>query len=129
MLNAIEQGIVTNSTKQRVEELEAKLEILAGKIAFEESKNKILLTKTDIKRFLSKAIRKEPVQMIRIIVKEIILYDDRVEIYYNHIDRKRPDELEHQAFCFYSCEYEYEKHDCKYLENGVQHTFKVDVFF
>lgn len=27
--------------------------------------------------------------MIRLLVKEVVLYDDRVEVYYNCIDKKR----------------------------------------
>ena len=31
-----------------------------------------------------------------------VLFDDKVEIYYNYIDKKSPDEFEHQAFLFYT---------------------------
>ena len=86
MLKAMEQGIITASTKQRIEELEGKIETVDGKIVFEQSKSKVQLTKTDIKRFLNKALRKEPRQMIRLLVKKIVLFDDKIEIYYNYID-------------------------------------------
>ena len=34
------------------------------------------------------------------LVREIILFDDRIEIYYKHTDRQKPDEIKtHQAFC------------------------------
>lgn len=32
---------------------------------------------------------KKPQLMIRLLVKEVVLYDDRVEVYYNCIDKKR----------------------------------------
>ena len=44
--------------------------------------------------------------MIRLLVNKIVLYDDKVEVYYNCIDRKRPDDLVHQAFCIYTEEFD-----------------------
>lgn len=36
-------------------------------------------------------------------MKKIILFDDKIEIYFNYIEnRKRPDEEDHQAFSFFS---------------------------
>ena len=40
--------------------------------------------------------------MLRAFVKEIVVYNDKIDIYYNYIDAKRPDDLEHQAFSFYT---------------------------
>ena len=43
------------------------------------------------------------------------MYDDKIEIYYNYIDRKRPDADEHQVFSFYketfSKTYTYDRFD------------------
>ena len=101
MLSAVEQGIITSSTKQRIEELEAALEVAEGKVLVEKSKNKVQLTPADIKKFILKALKKEPRLMIKTLVKEVILYDDKVEVYYNCIDKKKPDDLDHRAFCIY----------------------------
>ena len=40
--------------------------------------------------------------MINLLVNHIILYDDKIEIYYTYIDKKRPDDNDHQVFLFYS---------------------------
>ena len=48
MLHAVEQGIITSSTKQRIEELEAALEVAEGKVLVEKSKDKVQITQTDI---------------------------------------------------------------------------------
>ena len=87
--------------KQRIEELDAALEVAEGKVLVEKSKSKVQLTPADIKKFLLKALKKEPRLMIKLLVKEVILYDDRVEVYYNCIDKKKPDDLDHRAFCIY----------------------------
>jgi len=101
LLSAIEQGVVTPTTKRRLEELELKLDNINEKLLSEQSKNKTSLTRTDILKFLKKGLKKEPRLLIQQLIDKIILYDDKVEIYYNYIDGKRPDEASHQAFLFY----------------------------
>ena len=88
MLHAVEQGIITSSTKQRIEELEAALEMAEGMVLIERSKDKVQITHADIKKFIRKALKKEPRLTIKLLVKEVILYDGKVEIYNNCIDKK-----------------------------------------
>ena len=99
MLDAVAQGIITSSTKQCIEEIEAALEVAEGKVLAEKAKSQVQITPADIKRFIYKTLKKEPYSMIRLLVKEIVLYDDKVELYYNFIDKKGPGDLDHQAFC------------------------------
>lgn len=129
MLRAVEQGIITSSTKQRIEELEAALEVAEGKILVERSKDKVQITPDDIKRFIFKALKKEPRLMIRLLVKEVILYDDRVEVYYNCIDKKRPDDLDHQVFCVYRHEYDIDPKDFGLNYNAVGCKFVLEMYF
>ena len=81
---AIESGIITQTTKDRFIELEVQKADLQNKIAFEESKAKAQITKTDIKKYLSKAITKEPFQMINLLVKKVVVFEDKLEIYLNY---------------------------------------------
>ena len=64
------------------------------------AKNGHCISKEDIIKFISKCIKKEPLQMIKLLVKEIILFDDKVEIYYNYIDKKVLMNLNIRIFCF-----------------------------
>ena len=103
VMKAIEKGIVTKTTKQRLEELESRLDEINAKIKIEDAKAEIKLTKPDIVKFINKAIQKEPTQVIKLLVKEAVLFNDRIEVYYN-INERRPDgDDTHQAFCFYTC--------------------------
>jgi len=103
ILNAIENGISTNSTKQRLEDLEEKKSDLTNKIALEKNKEQFEITKNDIIKYVKKAIQKDPRQMVRLLIKEIILYNERIEIYMNYTDRKEPDDgNDHRVFSFYS---------------------------
>ena len=106
MLDAVEKGIITSSTKQRIEELENKLEDIDTKVLLEKSRTKVLLTPKEVVSYIKTALKKEPKILIKMLIREIILYDDHIEIYYKHTDRQNPDEPKtHQAFSFYKAFY------------------------
>ena len=103
LLSCMEQGIVTQSTKQRIVELENKLNIVSNNILIERAKHKLELKKEDIVKFIKSSLKKEPRQLIRLLVKEVVLYEDKIEIYYNYIDNKKGlDDNEHQSFSFFN---------------------------
>ena len=81
-------SIFTASTKKHLEDLESRMEVLEALLLEENAKSKTRLQKEDIKRFIFKAIKKEPKQMIKLLVHHIVLYDDKIEIYYNFTDTK-----------------------------------------
>ena len=111
------------------EELEAALEVAEGKVLIEKSKDKVQLTHADIKKFIRKALKKEPRLMIKLLVKEVILYDDKVEIYYNCIDKKRPDDLDHQAFCIYREDCNIDPKDFGLNYNAMGCSLVLEMFF
>ena len=103
MLDTVEKGIITSSTKQHIEELEFKPDYIKSKILIEKSRGKILLNENDIVNYITIALKKEPKQLIKLLIKEIVLFDDRIEIYYKHSNTKKPDDtISHQAFSLYS---------------------------
>ena len=103
LITALEQGIFTASTKARLENLEAELQEINTKIAIEKSKRAVSLTKDRIIEFIITALRKSPQAMINILVNKIILYDDKIEIYYNYSNTKDPDDNNNRRdFLFYS---------------------------
>ena len=109
LMRAMEQGIITSTTKQRLEELEGRKEDIKSRLLVEDSKARIKISKNEILKFINKAIREEPAQMLRMLIKQIVLFDDKIEIYYNTTERRRPDEEDtHQAFCFYTEMFDYE---------------------
>ena len=56
--------------------------------------------------------------MIFQLVNKVILYDDKIEIFYNYIDEKRPDENAHQPFLFYSEKVFIPINDCSYADKN-----------
>ena len=91
MLNAIQQGVLTSSTKQRLEQLENEKEEISIQLAQEELK-KPRLTKEQITFFL-KRFRELDVtklehrkQLINTFINAIYLYDDKLVLIFNYKD-------------------------------------------
>lgn len=100
-LDAIGKGITTMSTKIKLEKLEQELADISAKITAEECKQRIGLSRAEIIAHIRSALQKEPQQMINALVNKVILYNDKIEIYYNYTLRKDPDDR-CQGLLFYS---------------------------
>ncbi len=98
----MEQGIISQTTKDRLNGLEQEKADLQNKIAIEKIKAQLLVKRDDIVKYLKTAIKKEPRQMIQLIIKNVVLYNDKIEIHFNYTEAKRPDDEKHRAFSFYS---------------------------
>ena len=98
---AIESGIITNTTGKRIKELEKRQEELEQLIATEKSKQNLLLSEKQIREYYEQALRLEPQMLINYLVQKVVLYDDKVEIYFNSpLKKTGPDES--QGFLFSS---------------------------
>ena len=84
ILTAMEKGIITSSVKTHLEELEIKKQLIEEQIIIEKTKEKLELTIDDVYKYLKVAISKKPKQMIDLIVKEIKLYNDKIEIFFKY---------------------------------------------
>ena len=99
LLRAIEQGVVSKTTTARLHELENKQEELERKILTEESKKSMILGREEVEAFYVDALKKEAKLIIEILIKEIVLYNDRIKIYLNSPTKNGPDE--NRGFSFY----------------------------
>lgn len=97
----MERGIVAKATTKRLAELEARQEELERLILIEQSKQTVKITEARIRTFYEQALRYEPQMLINYIVKEIVMYDDRIDIIYNHPLTFSPDNENGQGFIFY----------------------------
>lgn len=114
MLNAIQQGILTSSTKERLEELESRKKELEDRITLEElSKPKI---SEDFITFYLHQFRKLDIDkiehrkaLIDTFVNAIYLYDDKVIIAFNYKDGSKTVELNevNTAVMNYQKEFDY----------------------
>ena len=86
ILKAIEEGIFTPSTKQRLTELEEKKTHIEQAIIVENAKEKNLLTRADIERYICDAVKLSAKQMIELLVERIDVYADKICIKLRYSD-------------------------------------------
>ncbi len=96
----MERGIIAKATSKRLCELETRQEELERLILIEQSKQTVKITETQIRTFYEQALKYEPQMLINYIVKEIIMYDDRIDIIYNSPIIESPDDENRQGFVF-----------------------------
>ncbi len=91
IMKAIEQGIVNNTTNKRMKELENQLENIDRQILIEKSKNAFKVSKQALKEFFIEALKLEPKRLIDYVIKEIRVYEDKLEIIFNSPIKRSPD--------------------------------------
>ena len=92
IMRAIEQGIINETTQRRMKELEERKQTLNDKIVIAQYGESQRLTKQEVVEYLTHSLRQEPRFLLHILVKNIIVYDDKIEIYFNFTERKNPDD-------------------------------------
>ncbi len=91
---AIEKGVITNTTTKRLKELETRQDELQRQILIEQSKTVVILKESDIRDFYNQALALEPKLLINYLVKQITLFDDKIEIQFNAPIKVSPDSNE-----------------------------------
>lgn len=80
IMKAIEMGVITETTKERLEELEKQKRELTERIAIEKTKQPLTLTKDAIKEFIRTALKQPTQSLLDCLVSGIVIYDDKIEI-------------------------------------------------
>ena len=91
IMKAIEQGILTPTTKARMEQAEQKLAEINVKTEAEQYKLQNQIKREQVVEFLKHTVWQKPQLMIYTLIQKIVLYDDCIEIFYNYIDPIKPD--------------------------------------
>lgn len=95
---AVEQGIITKTTGQRIKDLETQIEELEKQIMIEQSNSSSVLTEDEIKQFYKTALRQSGLALINYIIKEVKLYNDKAEIIFNTPIKKSPNNEDSSFF-------------------------------
>ena len=98
IMKAIERGIMNNTTNKRMKELEARQEELERLILIEKGKQVRQFSEKKVRAYYGEALRMEPQMLINYLIDKIVLFDDRMEIYYTSPLTKSPDDG--QGLCF-----------------------------
>ena len=78
IMSAIEAGIFTETTKKRLQELEASKRNLEEKILIEECNTQNSLKREDIAAYIKQALKQKPKSMIDLLLDKVIVYNDRL---------------------------------------------------
>lgn len=97
IMKGIERGIMNNTTNKRMKELEARQEELERLILIEKGKQVRQFTEQEVREYYEQALRMEPQMLINFLIEKIVLFDDKIEIYYTSPITKSPDDG--QGFC------------------------------
>ena len=126
ILSAIERGVVTSSTTKRLKDLESKQEEIDKELLLERSKTQVKTPENAIREFFVSGLKLEPIMLVNYFIKEIILYDNEVKIYFNNPLKICPDNS--QGFSFYCKKLsrpDYAKNGFTMGKKGIQITMTI----
>ena len=83
IMSAVEQGVVNKTTNNRMKQLEQQIEDLERQILVERSKTTIKISEEDIRKFYLEALKQEPLLLIDTLIKQIKLFNDKIQITFN----------------------------------------------
>lgn len=115
--NAIENGIISNTTNKRLHDLEKQQEILEREILIERSKLSVKIPENVMRTFYADALKQEPKMLVEMLVKEVILYNDKAEIIFNTPTRMNLDESQGFSLCSFIGNMHYKKQNVQVLQN------------
>ncbi len=92
LLAAIEAGMLTETTRERLTELELTKKELKELIAIEKSKEIKLITANDIRQFVNYALSQPTQVMIELLVQKIIVVNDIINLYLRCAKDTPPDD-------------------------------------
>lgn len=86
VMKAIEQGIITDTTKERLQELETTKRELQERLLLERMQEKVLLDKKTIADYLQKGVSEEPQMMIESLVEKVYVHSDHIELILHYVN-------------------------------------------
>ena len=91
IIGAIEAGIYTETTKQRLEELEDKRRHLEENIAIEKARVKESLSEKEIVQRITSALKLKTKQAVEMLIKRVDVFKDLLRISLKYMDGKPTD--------------------------------------
>ena len=86
LLTAIENGIFSDTTKERLTELESQKKELTEKILVERNKERTVPTADEIKNYFKYAAQQTPRNLVELLINKIIVYNDKIELFLKYTD-------------------------------------------
>jgi len=99
IMNAVERGFYTAATNKRMKELEDRQAELERLIIIERSKMQVKVSEKEIRAYYESALMKEPQMLINFLIREIIVFDNEIHIYFNSPLQTGPDASQGLSVC------------------------------
>jgi len=80
IMMAIESGIITETTKERLQELEATKKSLQEKLIAERIRERVAVTPVEVENYIKHALKENPALMINLLVEKVYVYPEKIEI-------------------------------------------------
>ena len=88
----------------------------------------VQLSKDEVVRYLKTAMKKEPKEMLELLIKRITVYDDRIEITYNYTGNKKGPDNDNRDFLLCEKSFDTPLYEIKTAKTQTQ-TVQVFVYF
>lgn len=90
IMRAIEEGIFTNTTKQRLQELEVDIDAIKGRIETETIKQQNIASKEDyfdfLRRFIRNQVQNEDFKeaLFGLLIRRVVMFRDKIRVTFNY---------------------------------------------
>ena len=98
IMSAVERGFYTAANK-RMKELEDRQAELERLIIIERSKMQVKVSEKEIRAYYESALLQEPQMLINFLIREIVVFDNEIHIYFNHPLQTGPDASQGLSVC------------------------------
>lgn len=103
IMKAVEQGLINDTMKKRMDELEQQLKNLEEKIALEQLNQQKRLSYENIISFLQQGILQKPKFLILTLIQKIVVFEDKINIFFNYTNENNPDDSSRQDYLLPKC--------------------------
>ena len=98
-MNAVERGFYTAAANKRMKELEDRQAELERLIIIERSKMQVKVSEKEIRAYYESALLQEPQMFINFLIRESIVFDDEIHIYFKSPLQTGPDASQGLSVC------------------------------
>ena len=99
IMSAVERGFFNATANKRMRELEERQSELDRLIIIERSKTQVKVSAEEIRTFYEAALLQESQMLINYLVREIIVYDNEIQIYFKSPLQTSPDDSQGFSLC------------------------------
>ena len=100
VMKAIENGIINSTTQSRMQELEQQQKEIEEQIIIEQSQMDNKISENELRKYFKDVVKLKIEPLIEILIKEIISYNDKINIVFNTPIKTSPDNNQDLFFLY-----------------------------